>query len=75
MKWKLSTPELARLAELLTASVATGATGDKPLRDRCLDLLRVERNRGATQRLRLADRSAQAATQRVLQRTGHKGLT
>jgi len=74
MKWKLSTPELQRLAELLTASVAQGQLGDKGLRDECLDLLRVERNRGAMQRQRVADRSAQAA-QRVLQRTGHKGLS
>jgi len=74
MKWKLSTPELARLAELLTVSVAQGNPGDKRLRDEALELLRVERNRAATQRQRIADRTAQAA-QRVLQRTGHKGLS
>ena len=70
MRLKVSLPELQRLAALLVASVHSGMSADRPLRDRVLNAIQAEHD--IPYRRRLAAHEAQR--DRVLQRTGHKSV-
>ncbi len=61
MKWKLSRPELERIALLLEESVARGAVADRRLRDEALNLLRDERQRRQRAQEKITMRKTYAA--------------
>jgi len=76
VKWKLTRPELERLATLLVESVHRGVASDQPLRDQALDLLWADRQRrqAAPQQGAARHAAAAEAAQRIFRRTGHKGI-